>query len=355
MTALPNEGMDSESLTQLLNIYKDAEVVILQQIAKQVTAGKDVPDWEQKKLQELQALQARVRNMLSGIVGRSLRLINESITQAYNQGNYEALADLSQEAIQRSLTLSGMARASSLTALVQQAQAGVLGTHLMALRSTEDIYRRVIQQAAITTTTGTMTRRQAAQIALNRFASSGVAVYKDGAGRNWSMSSYTEMAMRTATHRASSSGKVDQWQARGKDLVYVSDHGQECELCRPWEGKILSIGGSGNPLAVATLETAQAAGLMHPNCRHTVDLYVDGLTEIPKAVADPEGDADRQKLRAMERTTRKWQTRKAVAVTPQAYAQADAKVKTWKATIKEHVATTSAKRLPYREGNNQAR
>jgi hypothetical protein len=54
--------------------------------------------------------------------------------------------------------------------------------------------------------------------------------------------------------------------------------------------------------------------LLHPNCRHSLSAYLPGLTEAPTNTADPEGDAERQRLRALERRLRRLRTQEAAAL-----------------------------------------
>lgn len=119
--------------------------------------------------------------------------------------------------------------------------------------------------------------------------------------------------------------------------------------CRPWEGKVLATSGPVVPPAVATLDAARAAGLLHPGCRHSTALYLPGISKLPTDTADPQGDRDRQRLRALERNVRAAKRVEAVALDDEARAKARRDVRRWQAAIREHVATTSAKRVPARE------
>jgi hypothetical protein len=147
------------------------------------------------------------------------------------------------------------------------------------------------------------------------------------------------------------------------DLVIVSDAPQECPLCRPWEGEVLSlsgatvgtIDGSGGVRVAGTLPEATAAGLFHPGCRHSLGAYQPGITKPMHDTADPAGDAARQKLRYLERQVRSWKRAQAVALDPAAERKAGAQVRAYQAKIREHVATTSAKRIPAREQVGRAR
>lgn len=89
--------------------------------------------------------------------------------------------------------------------------------------------------------------------------------------------------------------------------------------CRPWEGKVLSISGAtrqgrhtenGHEFTVAgSVAQARAAGLHHPNCRHTQGLFIPGRTRPMEATADPEGAKLRAQQRARERKIREQKRR----------------------------------------------
>ncbi|CEA09900.1 Phage minor capsid protein 2 [Arthrobacter saudimassiliensis] len=58
------------------------------------------------------------------------------------------------------------------------------------------------------------------------------------------MTSCAEMAVRTSTAEAMLQGHTDRVQELGVDTVVVSDAPEECNICRPFEGKVLSISGA---------------------------------------------------------------------------------------------------------------
>ena len=254
----------------LASIYEDAELRLLEHIARQLTQGLDSPTWAMDKLRELQLLLARLRGDLASMAGRSAEEITKAILDAYNSGRAGALAEL----VKANMATTAARGASpivdaAMRALLEETIGATLGTHVRILRSADDIYRQVVAKASGITLTGAVTRRQAAQKALDAFADAGVTGFTDRAGRQWDMRSYVEMAMRSASHRASVQGHLDQLQAHGHDLVMVSDHAQECEQCRPFEGKVLSISGlpriDGVQVLCSVAEAYQR-GYGHPGC-----------------------------------------------------------------------------------------
>ncbi|WP_293785027.1 phage minor capsid protein [uncultured Aeromicrobium sp.] len=340
-------------------LYADAERILLERIAKALAAEMDAPDWAERKLIQLQLLQAQNAGLLRELSGRSAEEIATAILKAYNRGTAMAVADMAG-------LVTDPARAAALTpgvpaveAMVTEAVAGVASTHGRILRASEDVFRQVIARTAPQVLLGTQTRRQAAQAALDEFASRGITGFVDSRGRQWEMASYVEMSTRAATANAAVTGHSDRLLASGIDTVRVSDAPQECSKCRPWEGKVLSLSGvtrADGVRVAGTLAEAKAAGLMHPGCRHTVSAYLHGYSQAaPSRTADPEGDAARQRLRYLERKVREWKRREAVALTPEAGEAARAKVRAYQAAIREHVASTPVKRQRQREQLGRAR
>jgi len=145
-------------------------------------------------------------------------------------------------------------------------------------RRTEGIYRDLALENIRGSVVGYDTWKQVANRYREQLAEHGVTGFQDAAGRNWNMRSYAQMVARTTTQQAHIEGTLNRLSELDQDLIIVSRHIGACPLCAPWEGKILSI--SGKTKGYPTFEEAKAAGLMHPNCRHAVSLYIDLDKEI---------------------------------------------------------------------------
>jgi hypothetical protein len=120
------------------------------------------------------------------------------------------------------------------------------------------------------------------------------------------MATYSEMAVRTATQRAYNAAHQQRMLALGIQYFTVPHDGHPCPLCRPWEGAVLSTSRTGTVVArrrrqdrpvaftvKATVAEATAAGLFHPNCRHTLQAYLPGVTKTTPAGAWSKTDQDR--------------------------------------------------------------
>lgn len=332
----------------VVELYAGAERVLLARIAKSLAKGIESPQWVEAKLSEVQAFLHAASVIVAQLGEDAGKQAALAITMAYNRGGATAATDVAaalgitlEEAVE---TIHGL---DSVTALVADTRGKLAATAPRILRATEDAYRSIVAETAGQVLTGTQTRLQAAQSALDRFAKKGITGFVDKAGRGWNLESYTEMAMRTGAGRAAVQGHVDRLQHFGLDLVIVSDAPRECPLCSEWEGKVLSL--SGNDPKYPSLEQARSDGLMHVNCRHSVSAYQEGVTRPMGDVADPEGYAATVKLRYLERQVRASKRMQAAAMDPAATAKAKARVRAYQAKIREHVATTPAKRQPNRE------
>jgi hypothetical protein len=199
------------------------------------------------------------------------------------------------------------------------------------------------------------TPAQAQAYAWRQFAARGVTGFTDRSGREWSMSAYTEMSIRTATTRAFNASHLQVMQAAAIDYFTVTSDGHPCPLCFPWQGKILTDGPdkSGALTADATIEEATAAGLFHPNCRHTLLPVIPGITVLPKQqVWTPEHQQAydlTQKQRRLELEIRKAKKTLEYASSPETRTDARADVRNAQAKMRQFINDTGFLRQSRRE------
>lgn len=344
---------------QILRLYQDAELRMLQLIARHLAKGLDAPDWAERKLLELQLMEARIRGDLNTLSGKTASEIAEALARAWNRGQAGAVTDIAQLLEAGQITAAAQeAGLPAIEALLGETVQAVTGTHQRILRAVPDIYRQVVRETAGHVLVGTETRKGVAQLVLDRLTRRGITGFVDGRGKGWDLASYAEMAVRSATGRAAIDGHTQRLQQSGHDLVIVSDAPQECRICRPFEGKILSLSGAPRTDGVRplmTLDQARHEGLFHPNCRHNVTAYLPGFTKRPKDTADPQGDRDRQQLRYLERQVRSWKRAQAVALDDQTARVAGVRARAYQARIRELVDRTSVSRNSAREQIGRAR
>ncbi|MFD8005738.1 phage minor capsid protein, partial [Streptomyces mirabilis] len=359
-------GMVEDLAAGTRDLYAKAEARLLGIIARQLAAGLDAPGWAERKLAAVQQLRRAAQGVVDEL-GKAVTLeVFDVVAEAYNEGHRAAVAEigaLSDDA--RALVDDVTPNAQAVDRLAQETVDVVTSTHRSILRAVVDRFRVIVAQVTATPLLGTGTRRQATQDAMRRFADEGIRSFTDRAGRRWQLTSYAEMAVRTSVGRAATEAHMRTLSDAGIDLVIVSDAPRECPLCRPWEGKVLTIGGLDGEVEVehaaddhrmirvrvaGSLDAARLAGLQHPNCRHSVSAYTPGLTTVEQADSDPAGYDAGQRQRAIERNIRKYKRREAAAITPEAQRAARLKVRQWQGAMRDHLAAhPDLRRLRARE------
>ncbi|MFJ9128934.1 phage minor capsid protein [Streptomyces sp. NPDC102340] len=358
-------GTAEDLATAISTLYEQAELAVIEKITMALAEGLDSPLWTELKLAAIGSLQTAIDEVLAALQASAVGTVHEAVAEAYNRGAQAAVVELGALAPAVAAIPAGTPVVDRLAAaLVGETQA----THSRILRSTMDVYRQVIAEATSAPLLGVETRRQAAQRALTRFADRGITGFVDRRGRAWNLTSYVEMASRSALGRAAVQAHTDRLGAAGIELVMVSDAPEECPRCKPWEGKILRRDGASGAGTVevehateddrmvkvrvaGSLPEARSKGLMHPNCRHTVSIYLPGVTRGP----GPKKDRSRatyeqsQQQRYLERQVRAWKRKAAAAVDDDRRRAANANVRAYQGRIRELIAESGLPRKRHRE------
>lgn len=191
-----------------------------------------------------------------------------------------------------------------------------------AVRNMDDVYRTTLNKVQLMMGTGSITLNEAIDLATRDFLDKGIncIVYADG--RRVNIADYVRMALRTTSTRATLQGAAKRFAELGYDTVLISQYGGCSETCEPYQGKVYiddvftlwsgQISGDFGKSNYCDkwfmlLSVAIRGGLFHPNCRHTMGQYIDGLTKIPKPIPAEkirEQRALEEKQRAMERKIR---------------------------------------------------
>lgn len=289
-------------------IYQEADDLVLQRLLASLAKGLDSPDWLNRKQADLQDMLRHVDRHLEQLDQNAPPLISRAIAEAYQAG--QEAADVDWRAAGRE-AIGGPAARRGVDVLAEDTVRALSGLRPRMLREAADIYQRVTADAAAQVLAGTQSTREAARDAVRRYTLEGVKPFRDSAGRQWETGAYAEMATRTTAGQAAIAGHTDQLQALGHDLVIVSTSPEGCSLCGPWEGRVLSISGGSTGRAsdgtriAGSIARARSAGLQHPNCTHTVGIYLPGITKPDTTTRDPEGHRVRQQQRSKERAIRR--------------------------------------------------
>lgn len=244
---------------------------------------------------------------------------------------------------------------SKFNALMETVENDFNRANAAVLRRMDDVYRQTIFKAQVHYNTGTVSLDKAIDMATKDFLEKGIdaIVYKDGKKVN--ITTYAEMALRTANHRAYLMGEGKKRQELGLSLVVVSAHATSCELCVPWQGLVLIddvySGGKKEDGPYKLLSTAMEAGFLHPNCRHNMNTYFPGITTLPK-VPNMDKALDNykreQQQRHIERQIRKYKRLEAGSVDEENRKQYKEKVREWQKVMREHLEDNPQLRRAYR-------
>lgn len=259
----------------LLELYKSTERRLIQEIARKRSQG--YVDYA-----ELAALR-RVRRIIQQMVDSSAQYVPLAIEYEFYKGP-EA-----RKGYANALSVAGAGQrdrameqlVDNLMGEVQEmARTAYQSTEAQILlgRTTPDLLRQRVLRGAIAaeaegrgalSTVGEVTRS---------LEEAGITAFVDKAGREWSLSSYGSMAVRTTVRQAQVSAVLT---ADDHDLWKIKEIGSTCPLCASYEGRVYSKSGMNPnypPLAAAfgKMDPAGPNDLsntflnIHPNCLHSL-------------------------------------------------------------------------------------
>lgn len=223
-----------------------------------------------------------------------------------------------------------------------------------ALRMMDDTYRSVVAKAASEMAAGAVTLPQAVDMAMQDFLRTGINCIAYKNGRRVNIADYVQMALRTAATRSYLQGEAKKRGELGIDTVLVSQYGACSETCLPWQGHVYiddvfgsfdgetdgERGKSRNGNWYPLLSVAVRAGLFHPNCRHTLSTWIEGISKLPKPLdkaAVRKASALEQRQRALERRVREAKRIVAGILEPEAQKRARMQVQARQRELREFV------------------
>ena len=191
-----------------------------------------------------------------------------------------------------------------------------------AVRNMDDVYRTTLNKVQLMMGTGSITLNEAIDLATRDFLDKGINCIGYADGRRVNIADYVRMALRTTSTRATLQGAAKRFAELGYDTVLISQYGGCSETCEPYQGKVyiddvftIWNGERSGDFGKSNycdkwfmlLSVAIRGGLFHPNCRHTMGQYIEGLTKIPQPIPAEKIRKQREleeKQRAMERKIR---------------------------------------------------
>ena len=330
--------------------------------------------WQSAKLRDLRQYRQDNKKILDEIFPEIQAESGDLLLQEYEAGQVQA-----QEDIQKLLEEQEQEGGShgffelnnrKMEALLRESQDAQQKVEKACLRYMDDVYRRTILKASTALASGTMTVRQATDWAVKDFLEQGITSIQYKNGRRVNIATWAEMALRTNSTRAKLLGEAQKRQEMGIDTVLVSQYGACSETCLPWQGRVYiddvfgvfggetrgDLGHSRNGKWYPLLSVAVAAGLFHPNCRHTLTTWIEGVSKMPKPL-DTQKVQQAAKLeeqqRALERKVRKAKRLQAGLQNPEDAKKAQAQVREAQKELREFVRAHPdvLRRDPWRERN----
>ena len=241
-----------------------------------------------------------------------------------------------------------------LRSLIHEMQHNEARAERAALRYMNDVYRKTVLRTVTAMTAGGMTLQKATDEATKDFLAQGINCVQYSNGRCVNIASYAEMALRTCSTRAMLMGEAKQRDRLGIDTVLVSQYGACSDTCLPWQGRVYiddvfqeyhgtrggSFGISRNGRQYMFLSVAIRGGLFHPNCRHTISNWIEGVSTMP----EPMDAAQIEKVnklearqRALERAVRRAKREEAGLTDPEARKAARNRRRAAQAAVREFV------------------
>lgn len=281
--------------------------------------------WQKAKLRNLQEYRRETTSIIYRYEKRIRQTIEQVLRRFFSVGERKANVKIPKnlgntgevgKEPPKETQFFGMNK-KKLNALVEATKNDFDDVNIAIYRKTNDVYRQTIFKAEYQMASGAISLGKAIDKATESFLDKGIdcIVYKNG--RRVNIADYAEMALRTASHRATLLGGGNKRDELGVHLVFVSAHANSCKLCLPWQGKVLIDDVFSHPSKeyidkykgkYKLLSEAIKAGLLHPNCRHTIATYFEGVTRLPQT-QDPkkalENYNNEQKQRKLEREIRK--------------------------------------------------
>lgn len=268
--------IDKQKIELLTQTYKQAYVDIVREINGATNFG----------VANRKAILGQIEDILQDLAVDINEFINEELPGYYKVGADDAVKQLNnvgadvgvsegfnrvhEEAISALVDDTGRAFAESIRGVGRSAQ-------LLLGKATRNLLTQRMAKGIIAGEALAQVRREIKGI----LQEEGLASLVDKGGRKWTLERYGEMLFRTKAAEARNRGMANRMVENGYDLLQVSSHMGACEMCRPWEGKILSL--TGKTKGYPTVAQAERSGLFHPNCKHAMNALIPSLAKRTRA------------------------------------------------------------------------
>jgi hypothetical protein len=259
---LPHDGQ----VDALVQIYRTAEERLMRSIESAVASGQlGTAAYRRSQLGQVQGLLTQLQ---AATVPQAVAIVSASYTEglriAQVAGVQGAFGGIHTEAV----------------AVLSDSLSNRLGQGFANIgRQAEDVFRREgLRLSALQLAEGS-TRVEASKGMAEALVKQGTSTFIDKAGRDWGLSRYTEMVMRTTTREAVSEGTKNRLIEGGIDLVTWDATGEACDICGPLDGVTYSLTGDSDEY-----EQLVDPPPAHPNCECVLTPSAVTLDELEAAL-----------------------------------------------------------------------
>lgn len=282
----------------IADIYREMEAELIGSMkrnlglheAEEALTGLKYPQWQAMKLKELRRFQRENERIMGKKLSGLPDEVSRHMIEELNQGSKHELKRY-RKALKKGYKSAVVMKDSffhvndrKVQGMINALNNDLARANSAVLRMMNDQYRQTIFKAGMFVSNGVYTEEQAVKKAVEEFEKKGLNCieYKDG--RRVNIADYASMAVRTANQRAYMVGEGEFRKSIGETLVIISRHSTSCDLCKPFEGKVLIddvySGGTQEDGDYMLLSQAMEQGLYHPRCRHGLGTYYPELEEI---------------------------------------------------------------------------
>ena len=253
----------------LIDVYEAAEKKIVD-ILKQAEGVSDEARWRYERLL------AQIQHEINFLNQSVATWAPAAAKLAYKRGSvFASQTARSMGLPAQTIDFDSMLHKGAISALSDQMALDMLEANETMLNNSTRLIRATQQRVLSETTinralaeglAGGESRRQISRTLEKQFA----AQIEEGklitaGGRNFQPGPYAELVTRTRTREAASWGTINTQADYGLDLVQVSTHESEVDVCTPYAGRIFSLGGN-NP----DFPMLDRRPPFHPNCKHVL-------------------------------------------------------------------------------------
>lgn len=344
----------------IAKIFEDMELDLIRRMKRSLQSHKnqelkegfDWEMWQAAKLRELKAYRKRNAVIIGKYTSTLSKDIEEILKQQYYEGadktDAEVRAAVENGYITKSSPDFGKINDKKLNSLIDAVNNDFSEVKKAIFRKSIDEYRKTIFTAEMNLAAGAKTLNQAIDMATKFFLERGIncITYKDG--RKVNIAAYAQMALRTAHRRAFLTGEGERRKEWGECLVMTSQYMLCSETCLPWQGRVYVddvYSGAGKEQidrytakGYKRLSVAIENGLFHPNCKHTLSTWFEGISTMPVPHDESEVRQKREQVlkeQHCKQQFKKYKRLKAGSCDEENIKKYDKKVKQWQSKLKE--------------------